>query len=369
MGCKDQTMKDKLSVYYRDYRPWELPGLDQKAQTYKFQKTNLNMGDNHHPGRWTSVHDKDYVKHDYVAPSRLNEEKKQDLRTHHFNFGNLLLPFRRLEWSQGQRVKDEFPQKEVDLDFRNGEVLKNKLRNDNFEIGDHSRKMANSVYDTTYVPHPVDRFAAPNREELKKKVVELRNTNLVLGQDKNDVASTMKADYKKISNFQPTILNRAHLQKTHFELGTDQPNMTSINRTYFKAPKPDLSGTLENEKRELIADLRRSVLLIVGHHFDFGQSAADYGTDYAYNYKDHGVNLTQAIDPNLMKNHFTIGEPDAGFEQGSVYMRDMKKFDSDVYRQAAVNSMTGRDKQSNWDFGGFDNNWQSEAQTQYARLD
>ena len=73
------------------------------------------------------------------------------------------------------------------------------------------------------------------------------------------------------------------------------------------------------------------------------------------------MTVTQAIDPNLMKNHFEIGDKEAPFEQGSNYMRDMKKFDPDVYRNAGVNKDSGKDKQTNWNFGEFDNNWQSEA--------
>jgi hypothetical protein len=76
------------------------------------------------------------------------------------------------------------------------------------------------------------------------------------------------------------------------------------------------------------------------------------------------VNLTQPIDPNLMKNHFEIGDHTSPFEQGSCYQRDMKKFEPEIYKNAQVNENNGRDRKSNWDFGGFDNEWQSEAQTQ-----
>ena len=252
---------------------------------------------------------------------------------------------------------DEYPAKHVDLDTRNGLLLKNKLRKHNFEIGDENGKLANTVYDTTYVKHPFDPNAAPNAEQLKKKVIELRNTNLLLGQDMANNVTTMKNDYRKIDNFEPTVLDRARLQKTHFHLGDDAPQLTSINRTYFKAPKIDPTGSVEKEKKDLIDDLRR-------HHFDFGQSAADFGTENRVNFIDHGINATQSIDPNLMKNHFELGDHSAAFEKGTCYARDMKAHPLDAYKQAAQNDFTGRDKKSNWDFGGMDNNWMSEAKQQ-----
>lgn len=154
--------------------------------------------------------------------------------------------------------KDEYTQKQVDLDYKNGEQLKNKLRKHNFALGDPSQKLANTVYETTYIPHPADKFNMPNSEELKKKVIELRNTNLILGQDPSYNTTTMQADYQKINNFEPTKLNRAKLQKTHFDFGEDAPQMTSMNRTYYKAHKYDPTMSVENEKRELIEDLRSS---------------------------------------------------------------------------------------------------------------
>jgi hypothetical protein len=152
--------------------------------------------------------------------------------------------------------KDEYTSKHVDLDFKNGEQLKNKLRKHNFALGDPNHKMANTVYETTYVSHPVDKLNLPNSEQLKKKVIELRNTNLILGQDPSYNTTTMQADYQRIKDFEPVKLDRAHLQKTHFEMGTDAPQHTSMNRTYFKAHKYDPASSVENEKRELIEDLR-----------------------------------------------------------------------------------------------------------------
>jgi hypothetical protein len=78
----------------------------------------------------------------------------------------------------------------------------------------------------------------------------------------------------------------------------------------------------------------------------------------------HGLAKVQPIDPNLMKNHFEIGDKQAPFEQGSSYNRDMKKFDADIYKQTTVNADAGRDKKSNWNFGSQENDWHTEAKIQ-----
>lgn len=151
--------------------------------------------------------------------------------------------------------RDEFTAKQAQIDTKNSEQLKNKLRKHNFQVGDSAAKTAHSVYEAAYVAHPIDQFNAPNSEELKKKVVELRNTNLVLGQDPAHNMSTMRADYSKKEGG-PIKLNRANLQKTHFLLGEEPMNLTSMNRTDFKAPRTDPNMSRDDEKRALIADLR-----------------------------------------------------------------------------------------------------------------
>lgn len=131
-----------------------------------------------------------------------------------------------------------------------------KMRKHNFQLGNPSDNMANSTYDTAYVPYGNESFNAPNTEELKKKVIALRNTNLVLGQDPNNDVSVMRADYQKISGFEPVKLNRAQLQKTHFTMGSENPELTSINRTFYKAHKHDPNSSNDKEKIALMEDLR-----------------------------------------------------------------------------------------------------------------
>jgi hypothetical protein len=149
---------------------------------------------------------------------------------------------------------DEYTKKKVEADPNNSEKLRNKLRKHNFEIGDTTSKLGNTVYDNTYIPHPVG--AAPNADELRQKVVELRKTNLVLGEDPNTAASTMKTHYQKIEGHEPIKLNRAQLQKTHFDIGNEPRQLNTINRTFYKAHKHDPNSTTEMEKKVLMDDLR-----------------------------------------------------------------------------------------------------------------
>lgn len=250
--------KDDLSVYYRDYRPWEIQANDQKALLLKFQKTNLSIGTETGTNHWVTTNNKDFVKHGHSEQPRLNEERKKELRSHQYDFGRHVMTLGNWTGAKMSEFKDEYTKKHVDVDTKNSEQLKNKLRKHNFTITDPSYKLANTVYETTYTPHPKETLNMPNSEELKKKVIELRNTNLVLGQDKPYNTTTMQADYQKITNFEPSRLDRAKLQKTHFELGNDPRQLTSINRTYFKAHKYDPANSVEAEKRELMEDLRSS---------------------------------------------------------------------------------------------------------------
>jgi hypothetical protein len=79
--------KEDLSVYYRDYRPWELATIDQRALTLKNQKTNIAIGTETGTNHWVSTNNKDFVKHGHSDQPRLNEERKKELRSHQYNFG------------------------------------------------------------------------------------------------------------------------------------------------------------------------------------------------------------------------------------------------------------------------------------------
>jgi hypothetical protein len=79
--------KNDQSIYYVDYRPWKANQGGAKDNLHKFQKTNLLLGEDQHANNYISTNVKDFVAHKAMAPSRLNEEKKNDLRTHHFQFG------------------------------------------------------------------------------------------------------------------------------------------------------------------------------------------------------------------------------------------------------------------------------------------
>lgn len=86
--------KDDLSVYYRDYRPWEIPPYDQRAQTYKFQKTNMAIGDDAGAGNtWATTQNRDFIKHEHTDQPKLNEERKKELRSHQYNFGRKHVTF------------------------------------------------------------------------------------------------------------------------------------------------------------------------------------------------------------------------------------------------------------------------------------
>jgi hypothetical protein len=82
--------KEDLSVYYRDYRPWEIPMTDQKALSLKFQKTNMAIGTETGVNHWVSTNNKDFIKHPPTDQPKLNEERKKELRSHQYDFGTLL---------------------------------------------------------------------------------------------------------------------------------------------------------------------------------------------------------------------------------------------------------------------------------------
>lgn len=247
-----------MSIYYKDYRPWEADGASQKDQARninKFQKTNLVFGTDKIDGMYASVKDKEYIKHENFQPSLLADDKKKDLRSHHFEFGG---------WEPNMTTtsKIDYVAKQGQApNMANRQKQTNKMRKHNFSIanGQEVRPQA-----STYLRHYQGEQGegdtrGMSKEELQQKLIELRNTHMVLGQDKPTNLSTMKRDYTKKKGDR-VELNRMALQKSHFDLGDTPQNLQSVNRMTYVAHQ-NQGPQNQMEKQKLIDDLRSKILL------------------------------------------------------------------------------------------------------------
>lgn len=217
--------------------------------TNKFQKTNLSIGENIDPGMYTSVKENDFIKHEVFEPSQLADEKKKDLRTHHFSFGEM-------DPNMQSTMKTAFQGKEgTIISKENRQKQTNKMRRHNFKIGNGKNVLGtNSTYLQDYQERESKAGPGMSKEDLKQRLIDLRNTNMILGQDKPTMVSTMREHFGSKEGDR-VELDRKALQKTNFTLGDARADLQSINRAVYVAHPPQQQINLE-EKQKLINDLR-----------------------------------------------------------------------------------------------------------------
>lgn len=73
-----------------------------------------------------------------------------------------------------------------------------------------------------------------------------------------------------------------------------------------------------------------------------------------------GFKPPQALNPNLQKNHFTVGNPNEPLQNKTSYSNFHRDFGPAEATQARDQTM---DRGSNWKLGGQSHPWATEAQS------
>ena len=116
------------SVYYNNFRP-----STEKNNTAvidnKNRKSHINFGNYENNNFYVSLKDRDFQNHGPQEIARLDDEKKRDLRRHHFTYGG---------WDQDHSTTagSTYCEQKIDMDvLRNKMEKTNKMRRHNFELG------------------------------------------------------------------------------------------------------------------------------------------------------------------------------------------------------------------------------------------
>merc|ERR1711935_446615 len=131
------------------------------------------------------------------------------------------------------------------------------MRKHNFELGNSQKHNRSSTYGDQFKPMEKGQaFQGPSKEELKQKMLDLRETHLLLGQDPKNMVTTMKAAFQDRGQNEAGAvkLNRAKLQGSHFELGhlnNDLKSMNQISYDYQHYDNKDIKAEQERLMSEL----------------------------------------------------------------------------------------------------------------------
>jgi len=234
------------------------------------------------------------------------------------------------------------------------------MRKHNHDFTETHKKQFNSEYHNNFNKQidPSNLKQGLSAQELLQKVVDLRKSHVVLGEDFNPMQSIAQKDYQfRAGTIEKACNDNVAIRKTNFQLGVQGPDFNSMYSSYYV---PHADSRVELNK-ELIADLRAS-------HFTLGQEENMYATNTGVSYKGppKGFKPVESLNPNLQKNHFNIGGENPGqLANKTTYSIHHKDFGNALQGQARDQT---QDRCSNWNFGGQKSNWESETQSHYKPL-
>jgi len=343
--------RSRVSEYVAEYQ-----GKKAHLETSQKDKLNLrashfNFGPHDPAKTFCTINKKDFKEHPGFHAPQLNEEKKRDLRSSHFTLGNYNPNYTSLN-------RAEFQEKYIPIGLhkQEQEVQKNKMRKHNHDFTETHKKQFSSEYNANFnkLNDPTSLKQGLTSQELKQKVIDLRKSHVVLGEDYKPMQSVAQADYKsKQSSYVPPANDNVNIRRTNFKLGGAQDEYISVSQQYFVAHPPqksDFQGALGQ-------DLRAT-------HFTLGQEEPMYATNNAAAFRGppSGFKPPQTLNPNLQKNHFTVGNPHEAMQNKTTYSNYHRDFGNATAAQARDQTM---DRGSNWKLGGQTSNWATEAQSRY----
>jgi len=343
--------KARCSEYISEYQKKNTAVEESQKAKLDLRASHFQFG-THNPAKmFCTVSQKDFKEHQGFQPSKLNEEKKRDLRASHFVLGNDQPRYASLNHINFQ--EKHIP---IGLHKHEQEVQKNKMRKHNHDFTETSKKHFASEYHANYnkLNDPASLKQALSARELQQKVVDLRKSHVVLGEDFNPMRSVAQIDYqsKKTGLVKPANDN-VNIRRTNFQLGTAPANFASMYQENF-VPHPSTKSELQGG---LMKDLRAT-------HFTLGQEGATYASNMGASFRGPpaGFKPPQTLNPNLQKNHFSFGNPNAHIENKTTYSTFHQTFENAETAQARNQNM---DRGSHFQLGGQQKNWVSEAQSNF----
>lgn len=289
--------------------------VEQKYYTKNLTKTNFILGDAEPTLK--SVNQETFVKHPLIS-NQANKELANDLRRHHFNFGNEnfgeQLQTTNLQAYQDPKLNNAANSiKKLDPQF---------LRESHWSIGS-DQAPNKEQYQTTYAKAMGPKIPIPNPRAKNNSFYSSINMNC---NGPISYATESLSNYRPyinkinpddIKTIKETVKN---IKNSHFELGNmkNDYGTTSHNAYQFD---PKMAGcarsTLDNK---LINDLRAT-------HYKLGyMDTINQTTNRASYVPIKNVGVVRANEPHLQQNHFSFSSVGNAIQDGkTIYMTDYVK--------------------------------------------
>ena len=302
-----------VTTQQRDFGPKK---VDQKYYTKNLTRTNFILGND--APKMKSVAMETYVKHP-ITSNPINKELANDLRRHHFNFGN--------EDYGNELISVN------NIDYQNPALRKNAsmpnitklnpqfLRESHWSFGTDNGK---DHFQTTYDKDMVAKKPIENKKVDNSTFVSSFTIN---GKGPISYATESRSQFVPMSNLinpnEKKIVEKVikDNKNSHFVLGNmkNDYGTTSHNAYQFDRKRAESArGAMESG---LLNDLRST-------HYKLGYMPNDNITTNQATYVDHkDYKFAKAKDPNFQKDNFSfVSYGSSAIQDGkTIYMTDYVK--------------------------------------------
>jgi hypothetical protein len=342
------------SEYIEEYRKKAGGAEGSLREKLNVKASHFQIGQVTNPTMYTTVNNRDFKHHVGHEMSRLNDEKKADLRNHHFSFGSHEPNFQTLSAA-------EFGAKNNSLTIarqkQEQEDQKNKMRKHNFVFGETDKPHYSSVYNKEYNKefNPDDFKQGLSAEALKQKVVDLRKSTVCFGADQHPMTSIHMSDYtSKNAHLLPPANDNVAIRKTNFVLGETPTDFQSVSQHYYVEHR-DAEKPVCN--KELSRELRAT-------HFSLGQVGPQYASNAMASFQRPGDDAkpAQLLNPNLQSNHFSFAQEGDRLMNKTTYSTTLKDHGPQA---AGPKQERGRDAKTTFTMGNYHAPFATETQSQY----
>ncbi len=260
--------RSKVSEYLAEYQGKKSNIEQSQKEKLNLRASHFNFGPHDPAKTFCTLKQKDFKEHVGFHAPQLNEEKKRDLRASHFVLGEISFCIKVItnsgnyQGNHGTSNRTDFQEKYIPagLHKREQEEQKNKMRKHNHDFTETTKKHFSSEYNNNYNKEQdvssLKQGLTP--QELRQKVIDLRKSHVVLGEDYKPMQSLAQADYQsKQAHILPPANDNVNIRRTNFKLGNDQGDLASMYQSYYvKHPKQ------KTESFEALGQDLRGIIII-----------------------------------------------------------------------------------------------------------
>lgn len=271
---------------------------------------------------------------------KLSKLHTKESRQHHYKFGfKDFGPGKDKTEAQAQFIDKQDAISELRMQTEESSVCDLPMSGVNNTLKSDGKNYFDSIYSKDYKTFD-DVGVKPSQAEIKKKMLSLRCSNILLGcSDNLKIISENNDTYhgKKLNKTTKSMTN-VNKGPGHIFLGNEKPTYNSTAHNEYNKKPLDPGVYSADVKKKMVSDFKT-------HHFKFGVDRPDYNSENVLNY--HAKSLSDAkmnqISPSATKIKLVGGNPGKDI-YSSTYNISNRTYDLESARNKPCRSIVSEQK-------------------------